>query len=139
MNNRFYVYGHYTLDTNELFYIGKSDFDRALIDHSLRIKILKEINNSRVCPKLSDEHKRKLNRKNKKHSAQSNLKRAISMGSKPFLVFTKGSMELVGEWTNASQCAKDLNLDNSCIGKCLSGNKNRTAHKGYVFKYKESI
>ena len=132
MNNRFYVYGHYTLDTNELFYIGKGDFDRALIDHSLRIKRLKEINNSRVCPKLSDEHKRKLNRKNKKHSAQSNLKRAISMGSKPFLVFTKGSMELVGEWTNASQCAKDLNLIDSHVGKCLSGSKNRTAHKGYI-------
>lgn len=123
MNNKFYVCGHYTLDTNELFYkesisksltgiklsseIAKKAFLCApgagtLIDHGLRFKRLKEVNISRVYPKLADEHKRNLNRRGKKHSAQSNLKRAISMGSKPFLVFTKGSMELVNEWTNAS-------------------------------------
>lgn len=28
-NNQFYVYAHYTLDTNELFYIGKGQKDRC--------------------------------------------------------------------------------------------------------------
>lgn len=32
-DNRFYVYGHYTADTNELFYIGKGTRDRAWTSH----------------------------------------------------------------------------------------------------------
>ena len=260
--NRYYVYAHYTLDTNELFYIGKGTRGRAFQlckvrnrfwesikqKHGVRVEILidglgevsaymqeyfyikmfkpkanfsiggtdpskevriaaakrmpdstkksrsealkkrwedpvfkaetsKKISNSLTGKKLSPEHKKKAlealkigrarhtsesrqkagiaiskalkgkkkspehaekirkNRIGTKNTSSANLKRAISSGSKPFVVIEKSTGKNVGEWINKEECARALNLDGARIGDCLR--KQRKTHKGYVFINKE--
>lgn len=86
---------------------------------------------------LSKEHSERLRllKLGSKHSAETNLKRAISMGAKPFLVFDILN-NLVGEWINKEECARALNLNGTNINRCL--NNKRKTHKGYTFKYKEN-
>jgi hypothetical protein len=51
-------------------------------------------------------------------------------------VFNK-QQELIGEWINKEECARELGLCGGHINKCL--NKIRKQHKGYTFKYKEIL
>lgn len=69
----------------------------------------------------------------KHHSKEAKLKIAISHGAKPFKVFKDG--ELIGEWINQAQCARELNLNRKHINQCL--HKNQKTHYGYIFKFKE--
>lgn len=61
------------------------------------------------------------------------LKNALSHGAKPFLILDKNN-KIVKEYLILSQCAKEMNLQRSCIFECLIGK--RKTHKGYIFRYK---
>jgi hypothetical protein len=57
---------------------------------------------------------------------------AIACGGKQFEVYKDGV--LVGTWTNAAQCAKDLNFATKThISNCLHGRRN--SYLKYTFKY----
>lgn len=56
-------------------------------------------------------------------------KNAIANGAKPFNVFKDGYF--IGEWTNASQCARDLSVPNSTLYTGLHKGK----AVGYVFEF----
>lgn len=58
-----------------------------------------------------------------------------SHGMKPFIVYNKKDMSIVGEWGIIERCGEDLDLDRSHISHCLK--KIRKSHNGYVFKFKE--
>lgn len=84
------------------------------------------------------KEQRKKNSESKKgipKTKSHNLKVAISKGAKPFLVYKKDTNELIGEWINQSQCARDLNISNNNVNSCL--NHEQKSSKGYIFKYKE--
>lgn len=59
---------------------------------------------------------------------------AIAKGAKPFIVLNK-TKEIVGEWINKAECAKDLGLHACKIGLCLRGL--RKSHKGHYFVFKD--
>jgi group I intron endonuclease len=60
-------------------------------------------------------------------------KRASNKPITPFNVYFKNTGKLAGTWELQSQCAKDLNLNQPDIWKCLH-NKSKSS-KGYVFRY----
>ena len=77
-------------------------------------------------------------------------KLSVMNGSKPFMVykivkhngknirskdFIVLDTKLVGEWTNQSQCARDLNICSKNISACL--NNKRKYYNFYIFAYKE--
>jgi len=68
---------------------------------------------------------------------QDRVKQSILNGGYSFLVYKKDTNEFVGEWINRTECAKELNIDASHIGGCLSGK--RKTHKGYIFIRKNII
>jgi len=78
--------------------------------------------------KMSESHAGKTLPKEQKD------KIAASLGRLTFYVYNVNN-KLVGEWGNASQCARDLDLYKSSISKCLKGE--RKSHKGYTFRNKE--
>lgn len=73
----------------------------------------------------------------RKHSFERNLRIATTLGSAAFLVFKKDTGEFVGEWTNKSQCARDLGLTRSLLCRYLDKKSGFVSHKGYIFEYKK--
>jgi group I intron endonuclease len=88
--------------------------------------------------KLSDEQKQKISNfmSNYKSDIEIRNKAAIANGGKPFLVFKDAN--LIGRWVSQRQCARELNLQQSYIGKCLKNNTKNKTHKGYTFRYEEA-
>jgi hypothetical protein len=103
--------------------------------HIKRGKAISKANKGKPKPPRTPEHKAKLSaaKTGQKHKPESMLKSAITRGSKLFQVFNK-SGELLGQWINKAECARDLNLNPSNLAGCLEGR--RKSHKGLFFKYK---
>lgn len=111
---------------------------RTFITEESKIKRNKSIskaNRGKKKPPRTQEHIDKIAKSKTGYipTSESRLKSSISRGCKPFQVFDK-SGNFLGEWTNRSECARDLNLDDSRIGNCLKGT--RKSHKGFIFKHK---
>jgi len=104
----------------------------------------------------TQEHKEKQSKilKGKLKRAQTKQERinkAVSHGSKPFLVweaeyikhpsrgikakYKKG--RFVGEWINKEECGRYLKINASRIGSCLNYPNKFKYNRGYIFKYKE--
>ena len=65
------------------------------------------------------------------------LKVSLALGSRPFNVYRESTGELVGTWINRAECARELKLVKGHIGNCLKGKE--IHHKGFVFKYEETL
>lgn len=100
----------------------------------------------------SEEHKRKLSESKKGNKLTKVTKQLISKkikirnssedwqnsaaiknGGKSFLVIEKQTNKHIGIWISQRKCARDLNLQQSHIIKCLKGKS--LQHKGYLFIY----
>lgn len=58
-------------------------------------------------------------------------KRAKRLNKPPFYAVKVDTLEIVGQWNCIVQAAEDLEVDQSLIGRCLTGKT--AAHKGYIF------
>lgn len=72
--------------------------------------------------------------KNIPQTEEQRINNALVHGAKLFQVFNRFTKELIGEWLIQNDCAKELNLNRRCIGRCLDGS--RKYHKEYIFQYK---
>jgi hypothetical protein len=108
------------------------------ISNSLKGKKLPDYQKSAIIKACTtDEHREKLRQIaiNQFSTTESRRDMAISKGGKPFKVSKNG--KFVGEWVNQAECAKDLNLFQSAINKCLKGVYKSS--KGFKFEYVQAI
>lgn len=111
----------------------------------------KALSISCIGRKLSENTKNKISKFMKKYKSDINIrnKAALSNGGKSFRVFKAvciqkptqnkkaiyQKLELIGNWISQRQCARDLKLNQSNIGKCLRYPNKNKVHKGYIFEY----
>lgn len=71
---------------------------------------------------------------NEKHC----LRLSKAHGGKPFFVFNKETMELIGEWTNVSMCSRFFKINQPVISRYLNGRNQFSKRNNciYYFKYK---
>lgn len=67
-------------------------------------------------------------------SIEHRIKTAIAKGQKPFLIISKKTGRIIGEWQNANQCARDLSITPTCIRNVL--NKWSKSTRDYLVEYK---
>lgn len=94
-------------------------------------------NLSKACMgrKISAEAKCKISEKMKIRNSDENWQNKIAVinGGKAFIVLELSSNREIGIWISQRKCARDLNLQQSHIIKCLKGKYKQ--HKGYIFRY----
>jgi group I intron endonuclease len=98
---------------------------------------LQKMSNShkKFFEKIENREKLSLIHKKRWESSEKREEMAIKKGAKPFIIFKYSTMEQLGTYTNANQCAKDFDLWPSSICHVLNNRRKQT--NGYTLKYIE--
>lgn len=133
----YHSFDRYDLDTKEQYFISyyscMSPFGYNLTSGGNTKKTYSEETRKKLSLAKKGKKclKKSLSMLGHKDSLLTREKKARSLGTIPFLVIRKIDNTIVGKFSCQGICAEQLNLDYTCISRCLK--KERQSHKGYLF------